>query len=150
MIKSQIEFLKKLTQNTDEPSKPRKKSMNELLVLCPLRIFHINFLQLSSFLPIYSERERVVGISKCSLLIYFSHYPFLFSDSLKSVPQFSMVFSSGNTVMRSVFSKAASVTIWKVGSKTMRTVGNLDGRARGVGKSRGSSAGGGRGREGFT
>ena len=36
MIKSHTEFFKKLTQNTDEPGKLRRKSVNEMFVLGPL------------------------------------------------------------------------------------------------------------------
>lgn len=63
MIKSQIEFFKKLAQNTDEPSKLREKSVNEMLVLGPLHTLHICFLQLSSFLPYHNERGRLVDLN---------------------------------------------------------------------------------------
>lgn len=84
MIESQVEFFFLKTQNTDEPSKPRKKYVNEMLVLGPLRILHIYFLQIPSFLPIHNKRGRVVGVSEYVLLVYFFAFPFLFTDSLKS------------------------------------------------------------------
>lgn len=56
MIKSQIEFFKKLTQNTDEPSKLREKSVNEVLVLGPLHTLHIRFLR-ALFFPAPSQQK---------------------------------------------------------------------------------------------
>lgn len=145
MIKSQIEFFKKLTKIQMSQVNPEGNRWMKCLFLVLFLILHIYFLQLSSSLHVDNKRGRIVG----SLSVIYQCFPHPPSSSLTVWTVSCSVhgFGSGGGVTGSVISESSSggrLESWLTG---MRTVGHLGGKAEAVGESRGSNAGGWKGKD---